>query len=124
MAWAYLIARAVKRTRKSGTDWRIFAAGVIAWLVTVISVPVIGSLAAQDMIVNGTVEVSDNPAAGIYPPVQAGSQVTVTDPPGRRRPDPGYHLGERLAFMQVNQDEQGLLPGVQLPPHPSPITDY
>src|SRR4029079_7609171 len=39
-------------------------------------------------------------------------------PPGRRDADrePGRELGERLAFAQVGQDEQGLLPGVQLPP--------
>ncbi len=38
--------------------------------------------------------------------------------PGRRDtdPEPGRELGERLAFPQVDQDEQGLLPGVQLPP--------
>ena len=31
-------------------------------------------------------------------------------------PEPGRQLGERLAFAQVDQDEQRLLPGVQLPP--------
>jgi hypothetical protein len=35
------------------------------------------------MMVNGTVVVSDNPAAGEYPPVDVGSQVTVTDPSGK-----------------------------------------
>jgi hypothetical protein len=35
------------------------------------------------MTVNGTVTVYDNPAAGAYPPVQEGSQVTVTDPSGK-----------------------------------------
>jgi hypothetical protein len=28
----------------------------------------------------------------------------------------GRQVGERLAFAQVGRDEQGLLPGVQLPP--------
>ena len=37
----------------------------------------------QDMTVKGTVVVEDNPAAGIDPPVQVGSQVTVTDPAGK-----------------------------------------
>src|SRR5262249_52102149 len=32
------------------------------------------------------------------------------------RPEPGGELGERLAFAQVDQDQEGLLPGVQLPP--------
>jgi hypothetical protein len=31
-------------------------------------------------------------------------------------PNPGRELGERLAFPQVSQDQQGLLAGVQLPP--------
>jgi hypothetical protein len=37
----------------------------------------------SDMTVNGTVVVSDDPAAGEYPPVDVGSQVTVTDPSGK-----------------------------------------
>ena len=41
------------------------------------------SSAPAMMTVNGTVEVADNPAAGIDPPVQVGSQVTVTDPSGK-----------------------------------------
>ena len=82
--WAYLIARAVKRTRKTGTDWGIFAAGVIAWLVViVISVPVTGSSAPQQMTVNGTVVVPDNPADGDTSSVGEGTQVTVTDPSGK-----------------------------------------
>ena len=38
--------------------------------------------------------------------------------PGRGPADAesGRQLGERLALAQVSQDEQGLLPGVQLPP--------
>lgn len=35
------------------------------------------------MTVHGTVVVEDNPAAGINPPVDVGSQVTVTDPAGK-----------------------------------------
>ena len=39
-------------------------------------------------------------------------------PPGRGSPypEPGRDLGERLALAQIDQDQQGLLPGVQLPP--------
>ena len=39
-------------------------------------------------------------------------------PPRRRGPDlePGRDLGERLSLAQVDQHEQGLPPGVQLPP--------
>ena len=44
--------------------------------------------------------------------------VTVVFIPGhsRSRPEPGRDLGERLALAQVDEDQQGLLPGVQLPP--------
>jgi hypothetical protein len=35
------------------------------------------------MTVSGTVVVPDDPAAGAYPPVDIGSQVTVTDPAGK-----------------------------------------
>ena len=35
---------------------------------------------------------------------------------GPADPEPGRQLGERLAFPQVSQDEQGLLPGAELPP--------
>jgi hypothetical protein len=41
------------------------------------------SSAPQYMTVNGTVTVYDNPGTGIVEPVQAGSQVTVTDPAGK-----------------------------------------
>jgi hypothetical protein len=39
-------------------------------------------------------------------------------PPGRGPADPetGCQVRERLAFAQVGEHEQGLLPGVQLPP--------
>jgi hypothetical protein len=39
-------------------------------------------------------------------------------PPSGRRPypEPGCDLRERLALAQVDQDEQGLLPGVELAP--------
>jgi hypothetical protein len=36
-----------------------------------------------DMTVNGTVVVTDDPVAGEYPPVDVGSEVTVTDPSGK-----------------------------------------
>jgi len=41
------------------------------------------SSAPADMTVNGTVTVEDNPAQGIDPPVEEGSQVTITDPSGK-----------------------------------------
>ena len=41
------------------------------------------SSAPAQMTVKGTVVVEDNPAAGITPPVDVGSQVTVTDPAGK-----------------------------------------
>jgi hypothetical protein len=39
-------------------------------------------------------------------------------PPGGRgpNPEPGREVGERLALVQVRQDQQGLPGGVQLPP--------
>ena len=39
-------------------------------------------------------------------------------PPGGRRayPESGRDLRERLSFAQVDEHEQGLLPGIQLPP--------
>ena len=44
--------------------------------------------------------------------------VTVVFFPGhsRSRPEPGHDLSERLALAQVDGGQQGLLPGVQLPP--------
>ena len=56
-----------------------YAPALLALAITVTAC----SSAPQDMTVNGTVEVADNPAAGIDPPVQVGSQVTVTDPSGK-----------------------------------------
>lgn len=41
------------------------------------------SSAPQDMTVNGTVIVPDNPASGDTSPVTDGTQVTVTDPSGK-----------------------------------------
>ena len=41
------------------------------------------SSSPKDMTVNGTVTVADNPVAGVDPPVQTGSQVTITDPSGK-----------------------------------------
>ena len=34
---------------------------------------------------------------------------------GRADPEPGREAGERLTFAQVDQDQEGLLPEVQLP---------
>jgi len=80
--WAYLIARAVKRTRKSGTDWGIFSAGVIAWLVViVISVPVTSSARTSGETFNQA-QVQSQIASGIK--AKSGVAVTVAcpqDPP-------------------------------------------
>ena len=43
---------------------------------------------------------------------------------GRADPEPGREAGERIAFAQVDQDQEGLLPGVRLPPQradPDPV---
>jgi Domain of unknown function (DUF4333)/Protein of unknown function (DUF2510) len=80
--WAYLIARAVKRTRKSGTDWGIFSAGVIAWLVViVIAVPVTSSAGTSGETFNQA-QVQSQIASGIT--AKTGESVTVAcpqDPP-------------------------------------------
>ena len=81
--WPYLWARAVKRTGRTNGDWWLFAAGAAIWVAAVVvSVP-LSSGPPPQVTVNGTVEVSDDPAAGEYPPVDVGSQVTVTDPSGK-----------------------------------------
>jgi hypothetical protein len=48
----------------------------------------------------------------------AGLSLGFRHPPGRggADPEPGREAGERLAFPQVDQDKEGLLGGVQLPP--------
>ncbi len=56
---------------------------VIACILAVIAFMTGCSSPPQYMTVNGTVMVADNPASGIDPPVQVGSQVTVTDPSGK-----------------------------------------
>ena len=55
-----------------------------AAVLLALAIPVTAcSSAPPQMTVNGTVTVEDNPDQGVYPPVQDGSQVTVTDASGK-----------------------------------------
>jgi len=80
--WAYLWARAVKRTNKTNTDWGLLAAAVAVWLLAiVVSVPVIGSATTTGETFNRAQAQTDI-AKGIK--AQSGVTVTVNcpqDPP-------------------------------------------
>ncbi len=87
--WAYLWARAVKRTAKSGADWGILAAAVVVWLVVVvIAVPVTNSAVTTGETFNQA-QVQADIAKGIK--AQTGVTVTVSCPK-----DPPLNTGSKF----------------------------
>lgn len=95
--WAYLWARAVKRTRKTGADWGLFAGSVIAWLVIiVIAVPVTGSVITDVTVFNRTQAQADI-AKGIK--ARTGVAVTVDCPQ-----DPPLNPGSQFQCIATAAD--------------------
>jgi hypothetical protein len=95
--WAYLWARAVKRTRKTGADWALFAGSVIAWLlVIVIAVPVTGSVMTNSSVFDRARAQADI-AKGIK--AQSGVTATVNCPQ-----DPALNPGSQFQCVATASD--------------------
>jgi hypothetical protein len=76
--WAYLGARAVKRARRSNTDWMLLVASLATWLlIIVVSIPVIKSVMTDSTTFRQTRMEADI-ASGIK--IKSGFAVKVSCP--------------------------------------------
>ncbi len=95
--WAYLWARAVKRTNKANADWGLLAAAVAVWLLAVvISVPVTGSASTTGATFNRA-QVQSDVASAIK--AKTGTAVTVDCPQ-----DPPLNPGSKFQCVATAAD--------------------
>lgn len=72
--WVYLLARAIKRVRRTNKDWGLFAASLIVWLVVI----VIEASVINSAVVSGSVFNRSKVQTDVAQAIQAKTGVSVT----------------------------------------------